>query len=110
MCLMFDCPYSITVIHVFTPYCIQAIKRDYRNESGDCLTKLLEQWLTRSTPAPTLQALINVLESKAIDRGDIANKVPHTHKLRKLIGSCLQEDMTIKRPSVVAGDICESIR
>ncbi len=73
MCIMFGCP---TVIHVFTtPYCVQAIKRDYRNESGDCLTKLLEQWLTHSTLAPTLAALIDVLKYKAIYRGDIVNKL-----------------------------------
>ena len=33
-------------------------------------------------------------------------QIPHTHRLRKLIDSCLQEDMT-RRPS--ARDICESI-
>ncbi len=34
-------------------------------------------------------------------------QIPHTHRLRELIDSCLQEDMT-KRPS--ARDICESGR
>ena len=41
------------------------------------------------------------------DRLDHVAQVPHTHRLRKLIDSCLQEDMR-RRPS--ARDICESIR
>ncbi len=43
----------------------------------------------------------------AKDRSFFVAQIPHTHRLRKLIDSCLQEDMT-KRPS--ARDICESIR
>ena len=42
----------------------------------------------------------------AKDRSFHVAQVPHTHRLRKLIDSCLQEDMT-KRPS--ARDICEPI-
>ncbi len=41
------------------------------------------------------------------DRSDHVAQIPHTHRLRKLIDSCLKEDMR-KRPS--ARDICESIR
>ncbi len=40
------------------------------------------------------------------DRSFYVTQIPHTHRLRKLIDSCLQEDMT-KRPT--ARDICESI-
>ena len=40
------------------------------------------------------------------DRLDHIAQIPHTHRLRKLIDSCLQEDIK-RRPS--AGDICESI-
>ncbi len=40
------------------------------------------------------------------DRSFHVAQIPHTHRLRELIDSCLQEDMT-KRPS--ARDICESI-
>ncbi len=43
----------------------------------------------------------------AKDRSFHVAQIPHTHRLRELIDSCLQEDMT-KRPS--ARDICESIR
>ncbi len=43
----------------------------------------------------------------AKNRSDHVAQIPHTHRLRKLIDSCLQEDMT-RRPS--AKDICESIR
>ncbi len=43
----------------------------------------------------------------AKDRSFHVAQIPHTHRLRKLIDSCLQEDMT-RRPS--ARDICESIR
>ncbi len=43
----------------------------------------------------------------AKDRSFHVAQIPHTHRLRKLIDSCLQEDMT-KRPS--ARDICESSR
>ncbi|XP_064386715.1 uncharacterized protein LOC135335225 [Halichondria panicea] len=43
----------------------------------------------------------------AKDRSDHVAQIPHTHRLRKLINSCLQEDMT-KRPT--ARDICESIK
>ncbi len=42
----------------------------------------------------------------AKDRSDHVAQIPHTHRLRKVIDSCLQEDMT-RRPS--ARDICESI-
>ena len=42
----------------------------------------------------------------AKDRSFHVAKIPHTHRLRKIIDSCLQEDMT-RRPS--ASDICESI-
>ena len=42
----------------------------------------------------------------AKDRSFHVAQIPHTHKLRKLIDSCLQEDMT-RRPS--ATDICELI-
>ncbi len=41
------------------------------------------------------------------DRSFHVAQIPHTHRLRKLIDSCLQENMT-RRPS--ARDICESIR
>ena len=60
----------------------QAIKRDYQNESGVCFTNLLEQWLTGSTPAPTLGALIHALKSRVISRGDIAQQMES--KLTKL--------------------------
>ncbi len=40
------------------------------------------------------------------DRSFHVAQIPHTHRLRKVINSCLQEDMT-RRPS--ASDICESI-
>ena len=43
----------------------------------------------------------------AKDRSFHVAQIPRTHRLRKLIDSCLQEDMT-RRPS--ARDICESIR
>ncbi len=43
----------------------------------------------------------------AKDRSFNIAQIPHTHRLRKLIDSCLQEDMQ-RRPS--ARDICESIR
>ena len=43
----------------------------------------------------------------AKDRSFHVAQIPHTHRLRKLIDSCLQEDMR-RRPS--ARDICESIR
>ena len=42
----------------------------------------------------------------AKDRSFHVAQIPHTHRLRKLIDNCLQEDMT-RRPS--ARDICESI-
>ena len=42
----------------------------------------------------------------AKDRSFHVAQIPHTHRLRKLIDSCLQEDMR-RRPS--ARDICESI-
>ncbi len=41
------------------------------------------------------------------DRLNHVAQIPHTHRLRKLIDSCLQEDMR-RRPS--ARDICESIK
>ena len=41
------------------------------------------------------------------DRLDHVAQIPHTHRLRKLIDSCLQKDMR-RRPS--ARDICESIK
>ena len=44
--------------------------------------------------------------NSAKDRSDHVAQIPHTHRLRKLIDSCLQEDMR-RRPS--ARDICESI-
>ncbi len=40
------------------------------------------------------------------DRSFHVAQIPHTHRLRKLIGRCLREDMT-RRPS--ATDVCESI-
>ena len=43
----------------------------------------------------------------AKNRSDHVAQIPHTHRLRKLIDSCLQENM-MRRPS--AKDICESIR
>ena len=43
----------------------------------------------------------------AKDRLFHVSQIPRTHRLRELIDSCLQEDMT-RRPS--ARDICESIR
>ena len=43
----------------------------------------------------------------AKDRSFRVAQIPHTHRLRKLIDSCLQKDVT-KRPS--ARNICESIR
>ncbi|XP_064405548.1 uncharacterized protein LOC135350490 isoform X3 [Halichondria panicea] len=61
---------------------LDAIKRDYQNESGVCFTKLLEQWLTGFTPAPTLGALIHALKSPVISRGDIAQQMES--KLTKL--------------------------
>ncbi|XP_064382988.1 uncharacterized protein LOC135331680 [Halichondria panicea] len=61
---------------------LDAIKRDYQNESGVCFTNLLEQWLTGSTPAPTLGALIHALKSRVISRGDIAQQMES--KLTKL--------------------------
>ena len=42
----------------------------------------------------------------AKDRSFHVAQIPHTHRLRKVIDSCLQEDVT-RRPS--ASDICESI-
>ncbi|XP_064385325.1 uncharacterized protein LOC135334177 isoform X4 [Halichondria panicea] len=54
---------------------LDAIKRDYPNDSDMCFTKLLEQWLTRFTPAPTLGALIQALESPVISRGDFAQQM-----------------------------------
>ena len=42
----------------------------------------------------------------ATDRSFHVAQIPHTHRLRKLIASCLQKDMR-RRPS--ARDICESI-
>ena len=42
----------------------------------------------------------------AKDQSLHVSQIPHTHRLRELIDSCLQEDMT-KRPS--AWDICESV-
>ncbi len=45
--------------------------------------------------------------TSAKDRSDHVAQIPHTHRLRKVIDSCLQEDMT-RRPT--ARDICESIR
>ena len=68
--------------HTHTHTHTQAIKRDYQNESGVCFTKLLEQWLTGSTPAPTLGALIHALKSRVISRGDIAQQMES--KLTKL--------------------------
>ena len=41
------------------------------------------------------------------DRSFHVSQIPHTHRLRKVIDSCLQKDMT-RRPS--ARDICESNR
>ncbi|XP_064399632.1 uncharacterized protein LOC135345989 isoform X2 [Halichondria panicea] len=61
---------------------LDAIKRDCPNECDDCFTKLLEQWLTGSTPAPTLGALIHALKSPVISRGDIAQQMES--KLTKL--------------------------
>ena len=43
----------------------------------------------------------------AKDRSFHVSQIPHTHRLRKLINSCLQEDMT-RRPTV--RDICELIK
>ncbi len=42
----------------------------------------------------------------AKERSIYVAQIPHTHRLRKLIDKCLQEDMT-RRPS--ARDICESL-
>ncbi len=67
---MFDVHIHVLIHHVHC--CVQAIEKDYRNKSGVCFTELLEQWLIRSTPAPTLQALIDVLKSPVIDLGDSA--------------------------------------
>ncbi|XP_064406199.1 uncharacterized protein LOC135350985 isoform X4 [Halichondria panicea] len=61
---------------------LDAIKRDCPNECDDCFTKLLEQWLTGSTPAPTLGALIHALKSPVISRGDITQQMES--KLTKL--------------------------
>ena len=71
-------PHTHTHTHTHT----QAIKRDCPNECDDCFTKLLEQWLTGSTPAPTLGALIHALKSRVISRGDIAQQMES--KLTKL--------------------------
>ena len=43
----------------------------------------------------------------AKDRSFHVAQIPHTHRLRKIIDSCLQEDVT-RRPT--ARNICESIR
>ena len=56
----------------------------------------------------TVTQIVCKLETikSAKDRSFHVAQIPHTHRLRKLIDSCLQEDMR-RRPS--ARDICESI-
>ncbi len=79
---MYTHPHTHTPTHPHTHTHTQAIKRDCPNECDDCFTKLLEQWLTGSTPAPTLGALIHALKSPVISRGDIAQQMES--KLTKL--------------------------
>ena len=53
----------------------QAIEYDYCNKAGDCFTRLLEDWLTQSTPLPICSALIEALKSPAVGREDIAKNI-----------------------------------
>ncbi len=61
-----------------------------------------------SLGAIMVQIVCKLVTIKSVeDRSFHVAQIPHTHRLRELIDSCLQEDMT-KRPS--ARDICESSR
>lgn len=45
---------------------LEAIKRDYRDISDDCLVALLTTWLRGTSPMPTWKALVDVLRSPPV--------------------------------------------
>ena len=68
---------------------LQEISHDYHDMAGNCLTALLEHWLTQANPVPSWSNLIEVLRSPFLGRHDIATKIeirlPSDHTLNVLV-------------------------
>ena len=45
---------------------LEAIRKDYRDISMECLVALLTTWLRRTSPKPTWKALVDVLKSPPV--------------------------------------------
>lgn len=54
---------------------LEAIKKEYHNDSDKCLKELIHQWLKRRIPKPTWAALVCALRSPIVGRGHLSDEV-----------------------------------
>ena len=57
---------------------LDAIESDHREQSDNCFTAMLKQWLRRGNPRPTWHALAKALTSRPVGRSYLAEQLsPH---------------------------------
>ena len=54
---------------------LNAIRVQYRDNPQDCLREVLMVWLKAVDPQPTWKALVDALQSKAVDEGRLAKEL-----------------------------------
>ena len=75
---------------------MQEICHNHRDVAGNCLTALLEHWLTQTNPVPSWNTLIEALRSPVLGRDNIATKIetrlPSDHTLNVLVPGSPEND------------------
>ena len=54
---------------------LNVIEKDHPNNCADCLRKMLEHWLTRTTPAPSWSGLVEALSSEPVGEQRLASQI-----------------------------------
>ncbi len=58
---------------------LAAIKQRNREDPDECFKELLNQWLTRTNPKPTWEAVVRALESQTVGYGQLAERIKEEH-------------------------------
>ena len=58
---------------------LKAIRTQYNNNPDNCLIEMLSHWLTMTPPPPTWQRVVDALNSPAIGKPNIAERIQKVH-------------------------------
>ena len=61
---------------------LNVIRREHRDNATDCLTEMLQKWLTSTSPPPTWSGLVQALSSAPVGEKRLAEDIRRQHCLQ----------------------------